>query len=315
MSAIEHRLADATLSSDSSDEEDARRWIECAKSGDFESAWQLSDRIRQRSARRQDWSLPRHLQQVWNGASLIDRRVLIRCYHGLGDTIQFIRYAPYVRAIAREVIVWAQPSLLPLLATMPDIDRLSALHNGIPDVGYDVDVEVMELPYVFRSTRSTIPCDIPYLSAEPSSMPVTGRRVGIVWRAGDWNATRSIPFHGIERLFEFDRVTWYRLQHGTMPDEQHPRLQPLDTFGLLQTAQVMKALDLVITVDSMPAHLAGALGVPVWTLLSTDADWRWMRDVHASPWYPTMRLFRQRRPGEWQPVVAEVLERLRDMYP
>jgi hypothetical protein len=98
------------------------------------------------------WHWPRHLQYIWDGTPLAGKRVLVRCYHGLGDTLQFIRYAPLIKTIAREVIVLAQPALLPLLRTMRGIDRLLPLHNGAPDVEYDVDVESMKLPHIFRTT-------------------------------------------------------------------------------------------------------------------------------------------------------------------
>src|SRR5690606_19458527 len=127
------------------DTADAREWLRLARQGDFVRAWEASDRILQRHAANPDFTKPRHLQSIWTGEPLDGKRVLIRCYHGLGDTIQFIRYAPRVREIAREVIVWAQPSLLPLFASVRGIDRLLPLHDGAPGVEYDVDVEVMEL--------------------------------------------------------------------------------------------------------------------------------------------------------------------------
>lgn len=288
-------------------DDDARAWLRCARDGDFESAWQCSDRILERTRGPRDCAAPRHVQQVWDGTPLAGRRVLIRCYHGLGDTIQFIRYAPLVRAVAQDVAVWAQPDLLPLLDTVRGIDRTLPLHDGAPDVAYDVDVEVMELPWIFRTTLATIPHEVPYLHAAPLSLRSDGRpRVGIVWRAGDWDARRSIRFHAVAKLFECQDVVWFQLQDHLEPEEGHRNLCPLDTAGIPRLARCMRALDLVITIDSMPAHLAGALGVPVWTLLPSDADWRWMKERDDIPWYPTMRLFRQRHAGEWEPVLEQV---------
>jgi hypothetical protein len=298
------------------DQEDARAWLECARRGDLGTAWAFSDRILERRAGKQDWRAPRHLQQIWDGTALDGKRVLIRCYHGLGDTIQFIRYAPLVRAVAREVIVWAQPALMPLLATAAGIDRLLPLHDGTPDVDYDVDVEIMELAHVFRTTLSTIPAAVPYLHAEPLPLPAASLpRVGVFWRAGDWDTRRSIPFAIVERLFECSHVRWYLLQDSVKEDEQHWNASPLDTAGLMRTARIMTALDLVISIDSMPAHLAGALAVPVWTLLPSEADWRWMERRADSPWYPTMRLFRQPSPGRWDAVLEEVRAVLPQMRP
>ena len=295
---------------------DAREWIELARQGEFERAWRVSDRIRACSTE-VDPSLARHLQQIWDGTDLHGQRVLIRCYHGLGDTIQFIRYAPLVRARAREVIVWAQPSLLSLLRTVRGIDRLLPLHDGSPDVDYDVDVEVMELPYVFRTTLSTIPRDVPYLCGtglEPrfsrESLDTHRPRIGLVWRAGTWDQRRSIPFACLGPLLKLDVASWYAFHHGIAVGDWHPNLCWLDCNEVQTTADYMSAMDLVITVDSMTAHLAGALGVAVWTLLPSDADWRWMRERSDSPWYPTMRLFRQVQPGMWDEVIAEVRAQL-----
>ena len=286
---------------------DAREWLRLARHGDLATAWTLSDRIRARTPPRHDAGLPRHLQQIWDGTPLSGRRVLIRCYHGLGDTIQFSRYIPAVRSVAREVIVWAQPRLLPILQTLPNGVGLLPLHDGSPEVDYDLDVEIMELPYVFRTTLSTIPSAVPYLHATPTPLIADERlRVGVVWRAGDWDDRRSIPFDLLGSLFTVPDVCWYCLQHDPQRPEQHPKLRALDNATILRSAEHMRALDLVISVDSMPAHLAGALGIQVWTLLTHGPDWRWMEERGDTPWYPTMRLFRQTRPGDWQSLLEQV---------
>ena len=292
-------------------------WLHHIRRGEFAEAWRRTDADLQARAGRPCWHLPRHLQYIWTGAPLAGRCVLVRCYHGLGDTIQFIRYVPLLKAVAAEVLVWAQPALLPLLATVPGIDQLLPLHDGTPDVAYDADVEIMELPHLFRTTLATIPQAIPYLHVEPRRLPAAepGKRlVGLVWQAGGWDARRSVPFALLAPLAAVPGVQLIILQAdaeaagwqagvGTYPGE----------FDLFDYARVVRGLDLLITVDSMPAHLAGALGVPVWTLLHAAADWRWLTGREDSPWYPTMRLFWQEQPGEWEPVVARVareLERL-----
>jgi hypothetical protein len=291
-------------------EHDAQMWLFCVRHGDFEGAWDASDRIRQRATTLNDVSQPRHVQQIWDGRDITDQRVLIRCYHGLGDTIQFIRYVPMVKAHAREVIVWAQPSLMTLLRDVKGIDRLLPLHDGTPETGYDVDIEIMELPYVFRTTLSTIPADVPYLMTCPRLLDGRRPRVGIVWRGGEWDDRRAVPFDLLTPVLEMKDISWYRLQHPMAAYERHPNLIPLDCDGIGVTAEYMRAMDLVISIDSMAAHLAGALAVPVWTLLSSDADWRWMEGRCDSPWYPTMRLFRQDAPGDWDGVMEAVRERL-----
>jgi hypothetical protein len=273
-------------------------WFTHMRRGDFAAAWAISDAVLASRAGVPSWHLEREYQWIWNGTPLANQRVLIRCYHGLGDTIQFARFFPLVHALARESTVWVQPSLIPLLETIPGIGNLLPLHDGTPEVEYDVDVEAMELTHVFRTTIDTIP-PAPYLHVAPASHPTGG--IGVVWRAGDWGPQRSIPIDTLARLFDLPGP-FYSLQRG----DSDPRLRSLDADDPLSTARAMRALDLVITVDTMTAHLAGALGVPVFTLLPHQHDWRWMDHRRDSPWYPSMRLFRQPRPGDWDTVIDEV---------
>ena len=205
---------------------------------------------------------------------------------------------------------WRRP-LVPLLRTLDGIDRLLPLHDGSPEIDYDVDVEVTELPFVFRTTLESIPARIPYLSVSPAPIDGAIPRVGIAWRCSDWEPTRSIPFAQLRPLLDVDGVRWMSVQHGRRPDEFHPALVDVSRGSLLEAARQIAALDLLVTIDSMPAHLAGALGKPVWTLLLQRADWRWMEDRADSPWYPTMRLFRQRCEGNWTELLARVSEELR----
>lgn len=287
-------------------------WLACARRGDFEAAWAISDRILAEHVAKPDTSRPRHLQSVWNGRPLHGNRVLIRCYQGLGDTIQFIRYASMVRAIARQVIVWAPAELLPVIRSVDGIDEVLPLHDGDPGAAYDVDVEVMELPYVFRSTLHTLPQRIPYLSAERAVLPGAPPHIGLFWRGGGWEPRRWMRFDDAIRLLDIAGATWCSLQHNHRPDESDPRLIPIGHGSVADLASRVAQLDLLITIDSMPAHLAGALGVPVWTLLRKDADWRWLQDRHDTPWYPTMRLFRQQVEGDWAGVVERVADALID---
>jgi hypothetical protein len=279
--------------------------------GDFEAAWALADRELSGPRAADAFTRPRHLQCIWDGRPIDGRRVLVRCYHGLGDTIQFARFLPEVAKRAATVVVWAQPALLPLLATIDAPLALLPLHDGVPDVDYDVDVEIMELPFIFRSTLETLPREVPYLSIDAPRQPRAHPRIGIVWRAGDWESDRSIPFDALRPLFEIEGLTWCSLQLGRREAETHPLLADISTADVTKAAREIHGLDLLITVDSMPAHLAGALAVPVWTLLKRDADWRWMDDRADSPWYPTMRLFRQQREGDWKDVVDSVEDALR----
>lgn len=292
-------------------------WQHHMRRGEFAEAWQHSDAALVARASQPCHHWPRHLQYVWDGRPLAGRRVLVRCYHGLGDTIQFIRYAPLLKAVAAEVLVWAQPALLPLLATAPGIDQLLPLHDGAPEAAYDADVEVMELPHLFRTTLGTIPAAVPYLHVEPRRLVAVepGKLlVGLVWQAGDWDARRSVPFELLVPLATVPGVQLVILQANATAAGWQPDVGVhLGEFDLYEYARVLRGLDLLITVDSMPAHLAGALGVPVWTLLHAAADWRWLAGREDSPWYPTMRLFWQEAPGEWKPVVARVQAELKQL--
>lgn len=286
-------------------------WKHFMLAGDFELAWKISDEVLKQNAGKPQHHLPRHLQQLWQGEPLNDKRVLIRCYHGLGDTIQFIRYASLVKAIAKKVIVWVQPELLELVRNVEGVDEVLPLHNGVPEVEYDVDVEVMELAYIFRSTVETIPKHIPYIKARPRYFNKGLTSVGIVWETGNYDKRRCIPFHLLQPLNNIDGIDHYVLQANAQKFGwiKGFGIYPGD-FSLAEYASIIKGLDLLITVDSMPAHLAGALGIPVWNLLHAEADWRWMNHIEYSPWYPTMRLFRQKEMGNWQEVISRVANEL-----
>jgi hypothetical protein len=284
-------------------------WFEAMRRGEFAAAWKISDALLPATRKQDHRVLPRHEQNIWDGRSVAGKRVLVRCYHGLGDTIQFIRYAALLKRIAAEVIVWMQPSLIPLLHSVAGIHRLLPLHDGAPDVEYDVDVELNELPHVFRTTLDTIPADVPYVHVDQPSLPCANGKIraGLIWQAGEWDATRSIPFSLFQPLAKLSDVQWHILQrdaHRAGWDGQFGIISGGD--NPLDDARIMRALDLVISVDTMTAHLAGALGRPTWTLLPFNADWRWMKDRNDSPWYPTMHLFRQEQEGDWGSVIKEL---------
>jgi hypothetical protein len=290
-------------------------WSAAMRAHDFARAWAVNERdlARRIAENRPKHEGPRHLQQIWRGEPLAGARVLVRCYHGLGDTLQFVRFAAPLRRIAGEVIVWAQPELLPLVAQAEGVDRALPLHDGTPDVDYDVDIEVMELAFALRATHGMI-ARVPYLTTD-SELACFQRHaedreihVGLVWRAGDWDRRRSVDLH----LFAPLVATGARL-HLLQPltDLDHPVFiaDSLACPEISQLAATLSRLDLILTVDTMVAHLAGALALPVWTMLCADCDWRWGRG-RSTPWYPTMRLFRQTREREWEPVLSEISRRL-----
>src|SRR4051812_37865522 len=191
-------------------------WHMCR--GEFERAWAISDAVLGRRRGLTSSHLPRHEQWIWDGTPLHGKRVLVRCYHGLGDTIQFIRYAPLLRAIASQVTVWIQPALMRLFSDMPGIDRLLPLDDGAPECDYDAEVELMELPHVFRTTLATIPRAVPYINvpvvgdwaASPERETVSpagsalssskGVAVLVFPKSGDWDARRDVPVHELARL-------------------------------------------------------------------------------------------------------------------
>jgi hypothetical protein len=295
----------------------ADRWTEAMLDGDFEHAWKICDRVVRRRGGQSCADLPYHLRWVWDGAPLAGREVLVRCYHGLGDTLQFVRFVPRLAGIARRVEVEVQPALLPLLRGIAGVVALHPLGAAPPRP--DAAVESMELPHALRIGLGELPGAIPYLAPPPFS-PVRAQpaatpcrlRVGIVWAAGDWRCERSLPPQLLMPLTGLP-LDLFCLQVG--PARRHPGAAGMlrscvaalsEDASILDTTRLLGDLDLVITVDTMVAHLAGALGRPVWTLLDADADWRWMRGRCDSPWYPTMRLFRQQRAGVWEPVIAEL---------
>jgi len=307
-------------------EDVAQRWEAAMRAGDFEAAWRETDRIererRDAEARCGLVHQPHHL--LWNGTPFDDRRVLVRCNHGLGDTLQFARFVPQVRARAHSVVVLAQPQLVNLLQS-PAMGEVRNGWTDEPPPAHDIEIEIMELPYALRSTVETLPVRVPYLpltgvQAARCALPPWPRsdafRVGLVWSASDWDTSRSIPLAALEPLAGIAHVQFYGLQQGASAQSHLEAPFPVMslspyTADICAAASAILELDLVVTVDCMVAHLAGALGRPVWVMLKRDADWRWMTGRLDSPWYPTMRLFRQRVAGDWHQVgraVAKALE-------
>src|SRR3954451_23423836 len=201
-------------------------WTAAMRAHDFPRAWEINDRdLAQRiAAGHPKHQGPRHLQHIWQGESLAGARVLVRCYHGLGDTLQFIRFAAPLRKIAREAIVSVQPELLPLVERVEGVDRALPLHDGAPEVDYDVDIEIMELAFALRATRNMI-ARVPYLAPACGRSRLrrtdAGIHIGLVWRAGLGDRPRSIDL----RLFALVRevgAPCHLLQHPTNADLPPP---------------------------------------------------------------------------------------------
>jgi tetratricopeptide (TPR) repeat protein len=261
---------------------------------------------------------------LWDGSSLQDRRILLRAEQGFGDTIQFIRYARFLKESGANVWTSCPPQLARLLAALPSIDGLAPTEVDLTQ--FDCCAPLMHLPGLLGTTGDTIPADVPYLTADPqlvqswgASLRDAGTRlkVGIAWRGSPEHRNdrnRSIEPADLSVLAGTPDTSFISLQaehHCGDPAAGlpwHPLVRPLADFA--DTAALMMNLDLVISVDTAVAHLAGALARPVWTLIPFAPDWRWMLGRDDSPWYPTMRLFRQERRGVWSDAMHRVREAL-----
>jgi hypothetical protein len=255
---------------------------------------------------------------------------------GLGDTIHFIRYAAVVkRSGAGAVIVEGPKSMLRLLASCPGIDRLVAAGSELP--AFDVHAPLLSLPRILNTTLATVPADIPYLGANAKLEDKWRRRlarhrgfkIGIAWQGNPRyprDRQRSVSLAHFARLARVEGVCLISLQKGAGSEQLRggdghfgviDLSNQLDTLtgAFMDTAAVMKNLDLVIAPDTALAHLAGALGVPVWLALSFVPDWRWLLEREDSPWYPSMRLFRQTKPGDWNGVFERMAQELSERLP
>jgi len=295
-------------------------WTEAMRRADLKRAWNISDRnLREHCiSGRAKHTGERHFQRIWRGEKLEKRRVLVRCYHGLGDTIQFVRFAKPLRDVAQEVLVWAQPELLELLRGVEGIDTLHPLHDGTPDLDYDVDIEIMELAHALRVTPEMVASRVPYLHVGHSLGPQTTRSgqrppisVGLVWEAGNWDLRRCVPPGVLSKLNAVPGIQLFSLQQG--PGRAMADAIPAEDIAapdLASLAATIMSLDLVLTIDTMVAHLAGALGAPVWTMLHADCDWRWPKAGSKTIWYPTMTLFHQPSAGDWEGLLDQVVTEL-----
>jgi tetratricopeptide (TPR) repeat protein len=307
--------------------------------GDFEGGWQDYEKR---------WALPgmavRSFHRPrWDGSSFLGKTNLVYAEQGLGDTIQFLRYLPLVKERGGTVLFECQAPLVPLCTGIRGADQLIAA--GAPLPHFDVQVALLSLPGIFRTNLATIPKSVPYLRADPGLVeywrkelqPLGGFKIGIAWQGNPKNTDdryRSVPLAHFETLARREGVRLVSLQQGPGAEQlkewarridNPPSMNEVPSLGnkmsildlsdrlgaFIDTAAVMMNLNLVVTVDNAVAHVAGALGVPTWTLLPYAPDWRWLLERSDSPWYPTMRLFRQSRFGDWSDVFERVHEELR----
>ena len=289
----------------------AVRWMVAMLRGDFAAAWRESDSIRRR-----DRPDP---HRFWKGEDVRGKRVIVRCLHGFGDAVQFLRYAPALRNMAAQVTFEVAPRFVEAARCFGGVEHVITWGDEAPRCPptWDVQMEIMELPYFFRTDCGDLPIAERYLHLPPETVAQVAKemgvssllRVGVVWSAGEWNPSRGVPFASLSPLFECADCEFWSLQGGDRPDQNHCELlREADgcRHSILTLAGVISKLDLVITADTLAAHLAGALGVPCWVMLQHAADWRWMMGKEGSPWYPSLRLFRQPSQGDWTSVVADV---------
>ena len=283
---------------------------------DYELRWQ-APKIRR----------PDHPGPTWDGSSFDGKTVLLYADQGFGDVLQFVRYAPMVAARGGRVVILCQETLVPVIETVEGIEAVCSAVGDLPH--FDTHCALMDLPRIFKTTLETIPAKAPYISwprrsqgkgKNGDSDPET-KRVGLVWAGNPKHSNdrnRSCSLQDLWPLLAMPNTTIYSLQVG-------PAVREIQDLGLstlivdagsrfktfADTADIVAQLDLVISVDTAVAHLAGALGKPVWVLLPFVPDWRWLLERNDTPWYPTMCLFRQTRPHDWEPVVGRLIEAFR----
>jgi tetratricopeptide (TPR) repeat protein len=292
--------------------------------GDFRAGWKKFEWRWLTKLRRREFPQP-----LWLGEeNLAGKTILLHAEQGFGDTLQFCRYAPLIRERGAEVILEVPPELAQLLRDSLAGPGLAVVARGAGDLPpFDVQCPLMSLPLACGTELETIPSRVPYLTADPArcaqwaawledSAPA-GPRVGFVWAGNPrkhdphdqrTDAKRSIPLATLGPFFEIGGIAFISLQKGEAAAQlTRAGLQILDPstelHSFADTAALVANLDLVVTVDTSVAHLAGGLGKPVWMLLGFDGGWRWLLDREDSPWYPTMRVFRQPAPHAWQPVI------------
>lgn len=273
-------------------------------------------------------------QPRWDGSPLTGRTILLYSEQGLGDTLQVIRYARLVQDLGGRVLVECQPALIPLLSGIAGIDRLIA--RGEPLPAFDVHYPLLSLGGLFAQSLGTIPADVPYLRADAERIErwrqelssLSGFKIGIAWQGSPgyrWDRLRSFPLTCFAPLARLPGLRLVSLQKGPGIEQlTQPRDFDLIDLGakldndggaFVDTAAALFSLDLVVTPDTALAHLAGALGRPVWVALALAPEWRWFLEREDSPWYPSMRLFRQSSLGDWGDVFERIAVAVRQLVP
>jgi hypothetical protein len=277
-------------------------------------------------------TLPKMTSAQWNGMTLPGGTLLLVADQGFGDMIQFARYIPRIKERVPNLVIGWGPEVTALLGKHPDIATCFSKWSEAPP--HDAYSLLSSLPQIFGTECHTIPAPIPYLHADPervshwrhrleAALPSKRKRVGIAWSGRPThpnNVRRSVRLETLAPILATPGVDFVSLQKP-FPEEDRafaatqPRLLDVSSelTDFAETGALIAALDLVIAVDTAVVHLAGAIGAPAWVLVPEPADWRWLLDRTDSPWYPSLKLFRQKRPGEWAPVLAAVARALEEL--
>jgi len=260
---------------------------------------------------------------VWDGGPLHGRTLLLHAEQGFGDTLQFARYAGVAARMGARVVLECQPALVRLMRSAAGVDAVVAFGEPLPP--FDFHAPLLSAPRLLGTTLKTVPRNVPYLAAEPALVGkwrkrLAGRpglKVGIAWRGTAerrGNPARACPLAAFAPLIDNPRLRLFSLQKE-LPAEDRPLPEAITDLGpeladFADTAAAIAALDVVVSIDTAVAHLAGALGQPTLLMLSTAGDWRWLTKRTTSPWYPSIRVFRQGRPGDWPGVLKKVARAL-----
>jgi len=302
--------------------------LSCLATGNLDEGWEQY-KARWKGVRNSPRTFVKTFDKLWEGQELKNKTILIRAEQGLGDTLHFIRYAQLLKKQEAFVIAEVQKPLINLLSLCPYIDKVVAIGQNLPP--FDYQIPLLNTPAVCKTNLDTIPADIPYLYADKQiektwKKKITGKnfKVGLCW-FGDavHGQTKFMPLADFVPLMRMEGVSFYSLQKysgleqiADLPDDVTLHLFEDDfdktNGGFMDTAAVMKHLDLVITADTSVAHLAGGLGVPVWIVLPFPAEWRWLTEKENSPWYPTARLFRKKTSENWSLAKQELLAALQE---
>jgi Tfp pilus assembly protein PilF len=269
------------------------------------------------------------LRPQWDGSPLNGKRILLYAEQGFGDTIHFVRYVPMVEQLGGKVVLAVQPDLVSLIRSMKTRAQvISYASDQAPE--FDTHYTLLLLPMALGTTLQNVPADVPYLFADQElssqwrkRMPSDGLKVGIAWAGRPTyrnDRNRSTKLSTFAPLAQVEGVHYFSLQKGYAADQARTPPAGLNLTNwtdelksFVDTAALIDNLDLVITIDTSIAHLAAAMGKPVWMMIAFMPDWRWMLDREDSPWYPTMRLFRQPAMGDWPPVLTKVVAALREL--